>query len=189
MKLPIIKSPVTYLEMTSNPQIEDIKINGYEFVLEENPDVDIYIDVYREIGRDYIWNYRPGQKKEEIEKIIKSSITKLFYLLKDNKIVGIAECDFTNPQDIEVVHFGLLPNEVNKGLGKNFFQKLLNTLWQYNPKRLHLSTCGMDHPKAINFYKNAGFIIYKEKEGEFIDYRFSNFYEMSDASQIPHGKL
>ena len=189
MELPIIKSPVTYLEMAYSSDVDDIKLDGYEFILEKNPDVDTYINIYRDIGRDYIWNYRPGQEKDEIEKLIQSPNAKLFYLRKEKRIIGMAECDFTNPEDVEIVHFGLLPDEIDKGLGRKFFQKLLHTLGDYNPKRIHLSTCGMDHPKAVDFYQSAGFKVYKTKEGTFQDYRYSGFYNMDDAPQIPHGVI
>jgi hypothetical protein len=46
----------------------------------------------------------------------------------------------------------------------------------------------MDHPKAIRFYEAAGFVPFKTKMGEFKDWRFTGFYDMADAPQIPFGK-
>jgi hypothetical protein len=51
-----------------------------------------------------------------------------------------------------------------------------------------LSTCGLDHPKAVKFYEAAGFGVFKRTNGEFRDWRFTGFYDMSDAPQIPLGK-
>jgi hypothetical protein len=45
----------------------------------------------------------------------------------------------------------------------------------------------MDHPKAVQFYENAGFAKFKTSVGEFKDWRFTGFYQMADAPQIPYG--
>lgn len=187
MKLPIIKSLVTYLEMLENPQLADITLEGFTLQHEQTPDVKTYIDLYREIGRDYIWNYRPSQTEEQIKEIVQSDKTRLYYLYKDGTPIGLAELDVTKSDDVEMVHFGLLPQYIGSGIGKQFLHKIIYLMWNTDIKRLWLSTCGLDHPKAIKFYENAGFNVFKTKEGTFEDYRYSGFYNMNDAAWIPHG--
>ncbi|MBI1328002.1 MAG: GNAT family N-acetyltransferase [Alphaproteobacteria bacterium] len=187
MELPIIKSTVTYLEMRKNPYLVEMPIDGFELRLEEKPAVETYIDIYREVGRDYIWNYRPAQSVQEIEEIIQSGRTRLYYLYKDKTPIGMAELDVTKPDDVELVHFGLLPAYTDSGLGRKFLSEIIRLTWGGGASRLWLSTCGLDHPKAIKFYENAGFSVFKTREGEFKDYRYSDFYDMKDAPQIPHG--
>ena len=186
MDLPILSCKVTYLEIHGPSNINDIDMPEYSFVLWNDPDLDLYIDLYREIGRDYIWNYRPGQSREEIREVIQSDQTRIYLLYKNNTPIGMAECDLDDKNGIEIVHFGLIPDFINKGIGKVFLQKVLYTLSQEEPARIHLSTCELDHPKAIEFYQNAGFDIYKTKRAEFKDYRYSDFYDLSDAPGIPH---
>lgn len=186
MTLPIIKSPVIYLEMTENPKLAEVSLGGHSIQLIDQPDLKFYINLYREVGRDYIWNYRPGQAEDEIDNIIKSSATQLYVLYDGDKAIGMAECDVTDPKNIEVVHFGLLPDYTHKGIGKQFFNNVLVRLWAQKPDRVFLSTCGMDHPKAPQFYQNAGFKIFKETEADFKDYRQTDFYNLEDAPQIPH---
>ena len=154
---------------------------------EKNPSVSIYLDVYRAVGRDYIWNYRPGQSHEEIEKIIRSSNTWLYYIFRKDEIVGLAEFDATQSGEVELVHFGLIPELLHKGIGRKVLNNLLHIIWSSDVKRVWLSTCGLDHPKAISFYERAGFKIFKTRMGEFADYRFSDFYTLRDAPQIPYG--
>ena len=186
-KLPIIKSQVTYLEMITNPKLQPVDLG--DFILKRNlhPTVDEYIDIYKAVGRDYIWNYRPGQSKETIQKIIQSSNTWLYFVYQKEQVVGLAELDASNPQDIELVHFGLIPEFHNQGIGKKFLNNIIQVTWSNNIKRMWLSTCGMDHPQAISFYEKSGFKIIKTKFSEFKDYRFSDFYSLSDAPQIPFG--
>lgn len=183
--LPVIQSEITYLEMLGKPSIEDVSLDEHSFQYISTPDVKTYLNLYREIGRDYIWNYRPGQTEQEIEQLIQSDNTRLYYLYDGQTAIGMAEIDCSKPDALEIVHFGLLPAYIDKGIGKKFFAKTLQELWQGNVRRVWLSTCGMDHPKAIEFYQNAGFEIFKTKMGEFLDYRHSGFYDLKDAPRIP----
>lgn len=146
-----------------------------------------YIDLYREIGRDYLWNYRPGQSLTEIAEIIHSPKTWIYLLFDRERAVGMAELDVSNPEDIELVHFGLIPRLLNRGLGRLYLQNVLRVVWESGAARIWLSTCGMDHPNAVTFYEVAGFVIFKTARGEFKDWRFTGFYDMSDAPRIPFG--
>lgn len=186
--LPTIQSPVIYLEMCENPQLTEVTLTPYACVEENMPDVGAYLHLYREIGRDYLWNYRPGQSREAIQRIIQSPNTRLYYLMDGENPIGMAECDISKHKDIEIVHFGLLPGYTDRGLGWAFLQQILFRLWQMQPDRVHLSSCGLDHPKAITFYEKAGFRVYRTAMGEFKDYRYSDFYHLEDAPEIPHGQ-
>jgi GNAT superfamily N-acetyltransferase len=146
-----------------------------------------YLHLYREVGRDYLWNYRPGQTDSEIAAILNSPSTWMYLLLDGDKAVGMAELDASDPSDVELVHFGLLPHLLNLGLGKQFLRNIIRLVWDSGAKRMWLSTCDMDHPKAIRFYESAGFTVFKTKMGEFRDWRFTGFYDMSDAPRIPYG--
>ncbi len=186
--LPTITSAVTYLEMNKDPKLNDIALDNYTLRIEKNFDVRKYIDLYKKIGRDYIWNYRAGQTEQEIANVIHSDKTRIYVLYNGSNPVGMAEIDMRNPRDVEIVHFGLVPDCLNKGIGKNLLHKICHLLWKENIDRIWLSTCGMDHPKAPSFYQNAGFSIFKTKEAAFKDYRFTGFYNMNDAPQIPYGR-
>jgi GNAT superfamily N-acetyltransferase len=183
--IPTIKTMVTYMEMVTNPLLPDIALDGYELKIERDVDVHFYLDLYREIGRDYIWNYRPGQTVDEVGEIIQSDRTRLYVLYDKGAAMGMAEIDLTDKSSPEIVHFGLLPAYIDKGLGRSFLHKIIYLLWQGGIDRLWLSTCDLDHPKAIAFYQNAGFKVFKTKEAIFKDWRYTGFYNMTDAPQIP----
>jgi len=186
--LPIIESLVTYLEMNPNPGLVGISLGEFLMYREDCPLVEEYLDLYRAVGRDYIWNYRPGQTREEIQAIIQSPSQWLYMLKHQDRVVGMAELDATDPKNIELVHFGLIPTYIHRGIGKAFLQNIIAIVWESGALRLWLSTCGMDHPKAIHFYERAGFKIFKTTVAEFKDYRFSDFYSLQDAPQIPFGR-
>ena len=185
--VPTIHSEVTYLEMTADPRTGTADLGEFELTRIKDPAVSDYMDIYTTVGRDYLWNYRPGQTKDEIAKIIKSPTTWIYFLYAEQEVVGMAELDATNPKDIELVHFGLVPKLLNKGIGRSFLSQVIHLVWSSGTDRMWLSTCGMDHPKAVSFYQAAGFKQFKTKIGEFKDWRFTGFYNMKDAPQIPYG--
>lgn len=188
---PKILSWVKYLETTEKPSfgLNDVNLGEIRVNLRENLNAEDYLDLYKEVGRHYIWNYRPSQTLEEVQEIISSPNTRVYYFFDSEKAIGFSEVDLSDSQNIEIVHFGLIDNYTQKGFGKEIFKYLLLDLWNLNPDRIFLSTCGLDHHKAVSFYQKAGFEIFKEKEDvEFEDYRYSDFYDLSDAPQIPLAK-
>lgn len=187
MTLPIIKTEITYMEMASRSVAHAPNLGGYTVDYVARPNFVFYINLYRDVGRDYIWNYRPGQTEAEVTALIQADNNQLYVLRDGDRAVGMAELDVSKPDDVEIIHFGLLPDLTGKGIGGEFLQHIVNMLWDRGVKRIWLSTCGLDHPKAIPFYQKAGFSVFKTKEGEFIDYRHSDFYSKDDAPQIPHG--
>lgn len=185
---PKINSWVEYLEMRNNPVLNDgdIDLGNLSIQLKTDLSADDYLALYKEVGRHYIWNYRPSQSKEKVQEIVSSESTQIYYFYNDADEIGFSEIDASNPKDIEIVHFGLVQECLGQGFGKELFKAILQKLWSTSPDRVHLSTCGLDHEKAVRFYTAAGFEIYKTKENvAFEDYRYSDFYDMNDAPQIP----
>jgi hypothetical protein len=64
-KAPIIQSKVTYLEMNKDSGCEKADLGHLSLRRVLNMPVAEYLDLYREVGRDYLWNYRPGQTDSE----------------------------------------------------------------------------------------------------------------------------
>ena len=186
-EIPVIYSEVTYLEMVKDPQLQPVDLGRFSMRRVENISVSDYMDIYTEVGRDYLWNYRPGQSDEEIRAILSSPTTWMYVLFEEGQAVGMAELDASKTDDVELVHFGLIPRFLNQGIGKLFLRNIISLVWKTGVRRMWLSTCGMDHPKAIRFYEAAGFIPFKTRMGEFKDWRFTGFYNMGDAPRIPYG--
>lgn len=63
MNYPVIKSPVIYFEMTENSDIQDINLEEYEFVLERDPNIDNYLNLYREIAVIIFGTIAQGSQK------------------------------------------------------------------------------------------------------------------------------
>ena len=70
-----------------------------------------------------------------------------------------AELDRRKPGELELVQFGLMAEFIGQGLGKYFLQWTIDRAWGYQPTRLWLHTCTLDHPAALPNYLKAGFAV------------------------------
>lgn len=91
--VPTILSEVTYLEMNTDPRIAPADLGKFSMVQVRDMSVADYLSQYREVGRDYLWNYRPGQKEDEIKLILNSPDTWMYLLVDGEKCIGMAEFD------------------------------------------------------------------------------------------------
>jgi len=71
--------------------------------------------------------------------------------------------DRRQPGEIELVQFGLMGEFIGQGLGQWFLQWTIDKAWSYQPRRLWLHTCSLDHPAAVPLYTKAGFVQFKEE--------------------------
>src|SRR5205085_5112558 len=95
--------------------------------------------------------------------IIRDPLDEVHVLHVDGTPAGFAELDRRTNDEIELVHFGLMPGFLGQGLGKFFLQWTIDKAWSYRPRRFWLHTCTLDHPVALPNYLKAGFAIYKEE--------------------------
>lgn len=185
MNLPVIKSTVWVMELQNIPDEFITKRDSLTMQKQDGISPEDYLNLYREVGKDYIWNYRPSNTRKELVELLESPNTQLYFFYEGEKTIGFAEIS-QKDSVFEIVHFGLIPSYIQKGYGSYFFSKILKTLLGQNHSKIWLSTCGLDHPNAVNFYKKHGFELTSTKENvEFQDYRYTDFYDLTDAPQIP----
>jgi GNAT superfamily N-acetyltransferase len=154
-----------YLEMLAPPQYSVPSPQaGLLFLHAQRPTVAYYRFFYDAVGED--WHWRSSRKKmsdAEIASILNDPKVEMHVMYCDGVPAGFAELDRRQEGEIEIVQFGLLPDFIGKGLGKYFLHWTLDKAWTYQPRRVWLHTCTLDHPAALPNYLKAGFITYKEE--------------------------
>ena len=100
---------------------------------------------------------------EALAAILGDPRNELHVLHVDGTPAGFAELDRRQPDEIELVQFGLMPDFIGQGLGKWFLQWTIDKAWSYEPKRFWLHTCTLDHPAALPNYTKAGFVLFKQE--------------------------
>ncbi|MFN0169811.1 MAG: GNAT family N-acetyltransferase [Bryobacteraceae bacterium] len=155
-----VASVVTFLEMTVAPPPARVDAGPYRFERVSRCDLDWYRRFFQRIGADWLWYSRLLMTDAELRGTLDHPEVD-FYLLRDQgEEMGFFELDRRNQPDIEIRFFGLAPELVGKGLGKAMMAKALEVAWSYRPRRLFLHTCTLDHPRAVEFYRKAGFVAY-----------------------------
>ncbi len=161
----LVDVTVFYLEMHAPPKRAVARPHdGLTVIHAQNPTVPYYRFLYDSIGRDYHWLSRRKMTDEKLASIIHDPLDELHVLQVDGTPAGMAELDRRQLDEVELVQFGLMPEYVGQGLGKWFLQWTVEKAWSYEPKRLWLHTCTLDHRVALPLYQKAGFTLYEEEE-------------------------
>ena len=158
---------VYYLEMLA-PSRRDVPAprDGLMVLHARNPSVPYYRFLYDAVGKDYNWLGRRKLSDNELAAILDQPLNEVHVLHVDGSPAGFAELDRRQPDEIELLQFGLMSDFIGQGLGSWFLQWTIDRVWNYQPqpRRFWLHTCTLDHPAAVPNYKKAGFVQYKEEQ-------------------------
>lgn len=147
---------VTFLEMHEAKEMP-ATISGTTFRLLTKPvSVTQYREYYYGVGEKYYWLDRMVMPDEELSEKINAGNIDIYLFSMNGEPSGFAEF-IVGKEFVEVLYFGLLPEFIGKGLGKYFLQWVIGKAWSYNPGRIQLNTCTLDHPNALPTYIKAGF--------------------------------
>lgn len=152
-----------YLEMKQFVNYEVPPPSNCTVIQAKNPTTSFYKFLYKTIGKDWLWVNRLLMAEDELKAIISDSLVEIYVLYVDGVPAGYIELDRRIQNEIEIAYFGLMPEFIGRGLGKFLLCWGVRKAWSYNPIRIWLHTCELDHPAALPNYINAGFVVYKEE--------------------------
>jgi GNAT superfamily N-acetyltransferase len=160
----LIDVTVYYLEMFACPErTVPAPCAGLSVHYVAHPTVEYYRTLYDAVGKDYRWLSRRKMSDQALAAIIGDPRDEIHVLSVDGQTAGFAELDRRQPDEVELVQFGLLPSFIGKGLGKWFLNWTISRAFSNQPKRFWLHTCTFDHPAALPNYLNAGFVEYNRE--------------------------
>jgi GNAT superfamily N-acetyltransferase len=153
-----------YLQMIAAP---DRQPKAYPpeltFVRAVRPYPSFYRFIFKTIGEPWGWLSRLIIPEKELLAIIHDPLVEVYVAYWEGVPVGIVELDRREKEEVELGFFGLINEMTGKGLGPFLIDFAIQKAWSYRPKRFWLHTCVNDHPKALDFYKKAGFELYDEQ--------------------------
>ena len=161
---------VTYLEMTEPPRgpAQRVQPDGLS-IKAERLDVDSYLALYRAVGDAVQWDSRLRMERTDLERLLSHEAMLLVILRDGEAAAGLCEFVGVGSLDIELAHFGIVPNLYGRGLGAALLTRALQLCWQFSPTRIWLHTDTNDHPGALALYERAGFRRYKQVVEAFPD--------------------
>jgi GNAT superfamily N-acetyltransferase len=160
----LVDVTVYYLEMLEPTQRHIAPPReGLSVVHVPVPSVTCYRALYDAVGRDFHWLSRRKMPDEELAALLGDARIEVHVLQVDGAEAGFSELDRRRPGQIELVQFGLTRPFFGQGLGKWFLQWTIDKAWSYEPQRLWLHTCTLDHPAALPNYLKRGFSLYRQE--------------------------
>ncbi|MGH6945657.1 MAG: GNAT family N-acetyltransferase [Geminicoccaceae bacterium] len=162
-----IETVVTYLEMTAPPEGAEREAPPGVLVRRAlRPTVSFYRYLYHAVGADWAWTERRLMSDAELAAIVQHPAVEVNVLWAGGVPAGYAELDRRLPPDIELAYFGLVPELIGRGLGRYLLDWAIRHAWRERPRRLWVHTCDLDHPRALDVYRKAGFRIYDRRIGQ-----------------------
>jgi GNAT superfamily N-acetyltransferase len=154
----------TYLQMFARPlRVVPPPRDGLTVVHAIKPTVSYYRFLYDTVGQHYDWPRCKKLSDAELAALLHDPRIEVHVLVVEGVPAGLAELDRRTQGEIELVHFGLMPEFIGQGLGRYFLQWTIDKAWSYGPRRFWLHTDTKDHSAALPNYLKAGFEIYKEE--------------------------
>ena len=125
--------------------------------------------LYHLVGNQYCWdadrqNWTNSDWQSHFEcdnvdiSVIKS---------KSRKILGYCELNTHPDNSIEILYFGLCPEDVGRGMGGPALQLVIGRCRELGNARIWLHTCTLDHPAALANYYKRGFEFWKDTVHDF----------------------
>jgi GNAT superfamily N-acetyltransferase len=152
----------TYLEMTRRDQLRNAALEAGARV--ERADVraiPFFRFLYKEVGQRYHWHDRLVWSDEQWRARVGAPGISIWVLYAEGTPAGYFENERHADGSVEIVYFGLMPEYVGRGLGKEMLSAAVERAWEAGATRVWLHTCTLDNPAALPNYLARGFTPFK----------------------------
>ncbi len=165
----VVQVTVTYLEMRA-PPAEAVPPAPPGVTVEHlvAPSVARYRHLYDAVGHDWYWVDRTRVSEASLQELLEDPRVEVHLLRVDGREAGFAELDRSEPGEVRLMYFGLVPGFIGRGLGRWFLRWTVGRAWSYAPGRVWVDTCTLDHPRALGNYQAVGFQPFGQRTKEFV---------------------
>lgn len=132
----------------------------------EAPSGALYRDLYDRVGRPWLWYERRLLSDDALAALLAAPGHELHVARHDGALVGYFEL-----QDDEIVFFGLTLDYVGRRIGPWLLDRAIERAFARGSVRAILNTNTLDHPKALETYRKAGFRPVRSEDKELKDPR------------------
>ncbi|WP_326525900.1 GNAT family N-acetyltransferase [Sphingomonas sp.] len=177
---------VTTLEMRARPRPRPLPDSRLRLAAWDRPSPDKYRALFARVGAPWLWFSRLVMDDARLLSIIHDPDVSILAVLDPAGIeVGMLELDFREPGQCELSYFGLVPELVGQGQGRWLMGHALARAWRKGVERVWVHTCTLDHPRALGFYRAAGFVAVTRKVETFDDPRVTGVLPADAAPHVP----
>jgi GNAT superfamily N-acetyltransferase len=159
---------ITYLELpakdwTRRGRQPDLPISIERIA---QPTAALYLDLYDRVGRPWLWYERRLLGDDALSALLNRPGHELHVAHHDTSLVGYFELF-----DDEIVFFGLTLDHVGQGIGPWLLDRAIERGFARGSSRLSLNTNSVDHPRALDIYRKAGFRVVRSESKQLQDPR------------------
>ena len=155
-----------YLEINSlNDLIEKNNISKrYSIEFLKKPDFQINKFFYKNVGKKHEWVDRLIWTEKQWIEYVSDKNVKTFILKDNDEFAGYFELILhKDKNEVEIAYLGLLEEYLNQKLGSYILSTAIKESFIFNPKRVWVHTCSLDHKNALNNYISRGMKIFKKE--------------------------
>ncbi len=137
------------------------------------------------VGHPWQWGGRDGWGEQEWDAYVNQPGFEMWLALHEGTPVGYVELTLLSSEEVQIKRMGLAPAFIGKGLGGQLLTAAVKRAWELTSKKVWLSTCSQDHPRARANYEARGFevvTVREEDENPPIP-SFWDLVEAADASK------
>ena len=176
----------TWLEMIERPAVRREATDlPYSLVRANVPDPNWYRDLFRRVGEPYLWFSRLTLSNEQLAKIIRDPADEIYSVRVSGRDEGLLELDFHEPDECELLFFGLTQELVGTGAGRWLMNRAIEIAWSHPIRRFIVHTCNLDHPNALGFYVRSGFRPFRRQIEIADDPRLTGVLSNNAAPEVP----
>ena len=155
-----------YLEILSLSDLIVTKKPSNKFIVELIDPANFQLNkfFYKNIGKKHRWIDRlTWTDKQWIDYTIDKKI-RTYVLRKQEDLVGYYELIFhSEKNETEIAYFGVLEEYQNQKLGSFLLTSAIQNSFLFNPKRVWVHTCSLDHKNALDNYLSRGMKVFKKE--------------------------
>ncbi len=164
----VVQVTVSYLEMLAPPaEPPPAAPPGVTVEHLVAPGVQRYRQLYDAVGHDWYWVDRQRVPEAALRELLEDPRVEVHVLRVDGREAGFAELDRSEPGEVRLMYFGLMPGFTGRGLGRWFLRWAVARAWSHAPRRVWVDTCTLDPPRALPNYLAVGFRRFGERVKQF----------------------
>lgn len=181
-----VATVVTYLEMRAPVPARPERDVGLELARVERPDVEWYRALFRKVGaEDWMWFSRLVIDEGALMAVLHDPAVEVYVAQRESEELGLLELDFRGEGDCEIAFFGVARSAIGQGAGRWLMNRALERAWREGVGRVHLHTCTLDSPQALDFYRRSGFVPMRREVEVVRDPRLTGHLPEDAAPHVP----
>lgn len=185
-----VATVVTTLEMRERPPLRPLPDSPLSLVRWPAPEPAGYRALFARVGTPWLWSSRLAMDDAALLAIVRDPRVEV-YAAEDRAgvEVGMLELDFRRTRDdggeALLSYVALVPELVGRGHGRWLMAQALARVWRPGVTRARVDTCTLDHPRALGFYRAAGFAPVRRTVEIFADPRLTGVLPVDAAPHVP----